>query len=98
MDIFGLREQLVEDYRAFSGSFVEPRDPRIGALLAGRPAGLRAIVVYPMNALANSQLEELRKFLVFGYPPVSFERYTGQEPPDERLRILAHPPDVLLTN
>lgn len=29
-------------------------------------AGIRAIVVYPMNALANSQLEELRKFLPGG--------------------------------
>ena len=28
----------------------------------------QAIVVYPMNALANSQDEELRKFLCFGLP------------------------------
>lgn len=28
--------------------------------------GIRAIIVYPMNALANSQLEELRKFLPGG--------------------------------
>ena len=32
---------------------------------AGR--GISAIVVYPMNALCNSQLEELEKFLVCGY-------------------------------
>ena len=65
-------------------------------------AGVKAIVVYPMNALANSQVEELRKFLEFGFPPgqrpVSFERYTGQETPDDRRRILANPPDILLTN
>lgn len=65
-------------------------------------AGVKAIVVYPMNALANSQVEELRKFLEFGFPPgeapVSFARYTGQESPDERRRILAGPPDILLTN
>jgi ATP-dependent helicase YprA (DUF1998 family) len=34
-----------------------------------------------MNALANSQLEELEKFVsnVGGAPPVTFARYTGQE-------------------
>ena len=54
-----------------------------------------------MNALANSQLGELRKFLTIGYPdgpPVSFDRYTGQESPQDRARIIASPPDILLTN
>src|SRR5512144_487722 len=64
--------------------------------------GVKAIVVYPMNALANSQLGELEKFLRFGYgegrEPVTFARYTGQESRDERERILKSPPDVLLTN
>jgi superfamily II DNA/RNA helicase len=67
-----------------------------------RPPGVKAIVVYPMNALANSQVLELEKFLRFGYPqggePVTFARYTGQEHQDERRRILADPPDILLTN
>ena len=34
----------------------------------GSGRGIQAIVVYPMNALANSQDEELRKFLEKGYP------------------------------
>jgi ATP-dependent helicase YprA (DUF1998 family) len=63
---------------------------------------IRAIVVYPMNALANSQMKELEKFLLLGYPnkrgPVTFARYTGQESEEERERIRANPPDVLLTN
>ncbi len=63
---------------------------------------VRAIIVYPMNALANSQMGELRKFLEHGFPegrpPVSFERYTSQESHDERARIMAHPPDIILTN
>ncbi len=67
-----------------------------------RSPGVKAIVVYPMNALANSQLGELEKFLQFGYTdddqPVTFARYTGQESPEERRRILADPPDILLTN
>ncbi|MGQ0501577.1 MAG: phage integrase central domain-containing protein [Panacagrimonas sp.] len=60
----------------------------------------RAIVIYPMNALANSQLEELKKFL--GVDPaeraVTFGRYTGQESDEERQAMAANPPDILLTN
>lgn len=70
-------------------------------LRTGSGKGVKAIVVYPMNALANSQVEELRKFLEYGYgenPPVTFARYTGQESHEERQRILANPPDILLTN
>ena len=59
-----------------------------------------AIVVYPMNALANSQMDELAKFIgqVPRERPVTFARYTGQENTDERKRIADHPPDILLTN
>ena len=64
--------------------------------------GIAAIVVYPMNALCNSQLEELMKFLKLGYgegkEPVTFARYTGQESNEERERIAKNPPDILLTN
>lgn len=67
-----------------------------------RQPGVKAIIVYPMNALANSQLGELRKYLCHGYPddgePVTFARYTGQENDETRRRILAEPPDILLTN
>jgi Lhr-like helicase len=63
---------------------------------------VRAIIVYPMNALANSQLGELEKFLRNGYPkdrePVTFARYTGQEKQERRDEIRANPPDILLTN
>ncbi|NUY34923.1 DEAD/DEAH box helicase [Paraburkholderia sp. JPY303] len=60
----------------------------------------RAIVIYPMNALANSQLEELGKFLDdFGdHSPVTFGRYTGQEDDEERQKLASNPPDILLTN
>lgn len=73
------------------------------ALRCGRgEPRITAIVVYPMNALCNSQLEELRKFLEAGYPeggaPVSFARYTGQEKQGERDEIARRPPDILLTN
>ncbi|WP_108720193.1 DEAD/DEAH box helicase [Miniimonas sp. S16] len=71
-------------------------------LRQGTRGGVRAIVVYPMNALANSQREELAKFLTEGFgdgnEPVTYARYTGQESEDERAAILADPPDILLTN
>ncbi len=64
--------------------------------------GIQAIIVYPMNALVNSQINELTRFLKHGFPdgqgPVTFARYTGQENDDERRRIMADPPDILLTN
>ena len=71
-------------------------------LRRGSGKGIQAIIVYPMNALANSQSGELSKFLCDGYPdgqgPVTFARYTGQEKFEERQRIIANPPDILLTN
>ncbi|WP_245975531.1 protein kinase domain-containing protein [Amycolatopsis palatopharyngis] len=66
------------------------------------PKRVRAIIVYPMNALANSQLKELDKFLLDGYgkgrEPVTYARYTGQEGDERRKEIRDNPPDILLTN
>ncbi|MFI1068543.1 protein kinase [Streptomyces puniciscabiei] len=66
------------------------------------PKRVRAIIVYPMNALANSQLGELEKYLRDGYgegqEPVTFARYTGQEDDEKRKEIRDNPPDILLTN
>jgi len=68
----------------------------------GSGKGIKAIVVYPMNALANSQHQELHKFINLGYPdlkgPVRFAQFTGQESEDERHEIRGNPPDILLTN
>jgi hypothetical protein len=64
----------------------------------GTGRGIQAIVVYPMNALANSQFGELHKFLRLGYPdgkgPVAFARYTGQEGDEERNAIVAKGDDI----
>jgi len=78
--------------------------PIVDACLKARAADstprTRAIVIYPMNALANSQLEELKKFLGTdpAQRPVTFGRYTGQESTEERESMSANPPDILLTN
>jgi DEAD/DEAH box helicase len=77
--------------------------PIVDRVLRGeRRSGIKAIVVYPMNALANSQEQELVKFLNHGYPdgrgPVTFRRYTGQESDEEKREVIANPPDILLTN
>lgn len=59
----------------------------------------RAIVIYPMNALANSQQEELEKYLANAPgAPVTFGRYTGQDKQEAREEIARNPPDILLTN
>lgn len=79
-------------------SYILPIVDRV--LKEGSGKGVRAVVVYPMNALANSQLGELEKYLGFpsGKPPVTFARYTGQEGLAERDRITQNPPDIILTN
>lgn len=82
--------------------FVPVVDAIIRARRAGKPRSTIAIIVYPMNALANSQMKEIEKFIAgSGLPddlkPV-VKRYTGQESREERERIAANPPDILLTN
>ncbi|WP_163850513.1 DEAD/DEAH box helicase [Pseudooceanicola aestuarii] len=80
--------------------FIPLIDAAIRARAAGEKRRTRAIIIYPMNALANSQLEEINGFLRdsgLGDPPV-VERYTGQESEADRERIAANPPDILLTN
>ncbi|MBO5536717.1 MAG: DEAD/DEAH box helicase, partial [Clostridia bacterium] len=39
--------------------------------------GVRALLIYPMNALANDQIERLRELLV-NTPEITFGSYTGQ--------------------
>lgn len=66
--------------------------------------GIRAILVYPMNALINSQEEEINKFLA-KYKEKSGKdshirvaRYTGQESLSQKSDIQNNPPHILLTN
>lgn len=56
--------------------------PIFNALIAERAAGtlgpgVRALLLYPMNALANDQLKRLRELLALT-PDLTFGRYTGE--------------------
>lgn len=66
--------------------------------------GPAAFIIYPMNALVNSQLAFLQE-LKGCYQeatgrslPVTFARYTGDTPEEERRKIRDEPPHILLTN
>lgn len=61
--------------------------------------GVRAILVYPMNALINSQKEEFDKYLseVPG-SHIRVEQYTGQESLAKKTEIQNNPPQIILTN
>lgn len=45
--------------------------------------GVRALLLYPMNALANDQLKRLRE-LLSGSPHITFGRYTGETKDSDR--------------
>lgn len=68
------------------------------------PDGVTAVVVYPMNALINSQTKEFELYRdhyekATGSPfPIRFGQYTGQEKEEVRQRLREDPPHVLLTN
>jgi superfamily II DNA or RNA helicase len=61
---------------------------------------VRALIVYPMNALINSQRDALREFAKKWGPdcPIKFERYTGQDKQEDRQRVRLNSPHILLTN
>nr|WP_281261734.1 DEAD/DEAH box helicase [Aphanothece hegewaldii] len=61
--------------------------------------GVRAILVYPMNALINSQEQEFKKFLEkVPNTHIRVAKYTGQESLSSKSEIQNNPPHILLTN
>lgn len=74
------------------------------AVMRDNLQGVCAVIIYPMNALINSQTEEIKKHAkrfaeVTGRPfPVTFAQYTGQEGEEKRKKILETRPHILLTN
>jgi ATP-dependent helicase YprA (DUF1998 family) len=66
--------------------------------------GVTAVVVYPMNALINSQTIEFKTYKE-NYEkstgrsfPITFGQYTGQEREETRKGMRENPPQILLTN
>ncbi len=63
-----------------------------------------AIIVYPMNALINSQAEELARYKAAFEEkagracPFTFGKYTGQENDEARTKMQQTPPNIILTN
>jgi ATP-dependent helicase YprA (DUF1998 family) len=53
--------------------------PILDDLVRDPAPGLRAIIIYPLNALVNDQLEEWDRMLR-RHPAVTFARFTGQTP------------------
>ena len=77
-----------------------------------RETGVRAILLYPLNALVNDQVERLFAWLR-GQSEVTFVHYTGETPRERagelesqrdpcrrltRLEAQRNPPDILVTN
>jgi len=100
------RENFVVTSGTGSGKTLTYLIPIFDAVLREDPqeGKVRAIIVYPMNALVNSQFDQLNR-LAESYKertgrdlPVRFARYTGQENMEERRKIQREPPHILLTN
>jgi hypothetical protein len=53
--------------------------PILDDLLRNPSAGLRAVIIYPLNALVNDQLTEWESMLA-SHPQITFARFTGQTP------------------
>jgi ATP-dependent helicase YprA (DUF1998 family) len=100
------RESYIVTSGTGSGKSLTYFLPVIDSLLRDPTTGDRvaALVVYPMNALVNSQLQALTDLKEryehrFGRAfPVSFAKYTGETPGSERERMRQNPPQILLTN
>ncbi len=66
--------------------------------------GVTAVIVYPMNALINSQYAEFERYKANFEAstgkdfPITFGQYTGQEKEDRREAMRENPPQILLTN
>jgi superfamily II DNA/RNA helicase len=66
--------------------------------------GIKAIFVYPMNALINSQEQEIKQYKEDYVKqtgkefPITFRKYTGQEKQEERDAVREELPDIILTN
>lgn len=73
-------------------------------LQTNKTSGIKAVIVYPMNALINSQIEAIQE-IKKNYErrtkkefPFTFAAYTGQENQTQKNFVREHTPDIILTN
>ena len=57
--------------------------PILDTLLRDPSPGLRAVIIYPLNALVNDQLNEWEEMLA-PHPRLTFAKFTGQTPRDQQ--------------
>ncbi len=93
-------------------SFLLPVLSGVLRMKAQGVAGTKAILLYPMNALANDQLTRLRELIRDSGTGITFALYTGDSENVAKVlgepvagneiagrdAIRRHPPDILLTN
>jgi len=105
--LYARRQPYVLTTGTGSGKSLTYLIPIVDHILKNHPErrSVRAIIIYPMNALINSQLEAIRRLLARveggpgeGSPLPRFARYTGQESRAEKDALINDPPHVLLTN
>jgi ATP-dependent helicase YprA (DUF1998 family) len=70
--------------------------PILDYCLKNREKGIKAILIYPMNALANNQLERINSYAK--NTSVSCEIFIGNTSLEDRQLIIDSPPDILITN
>ncbi len=100
------RESIVVTSGTGSGKSLCYFLPIVDSLVRKPDTGERtaALVVYPMNALVNSQFQALQSLKEsyersFGRPfPVTFAKYTGETSDAAREQMRHNPPQIMLTN
>lgn len=61
--------------------------------------GVKALILYPMNALANDQVDRLKKAIAAAPGcELRYALFTGDTSGEERDKIRLNPPDILITN
>lgn len=58
--------------------------------------GVKAVILYPINALAADQLQRIKK--ATGQQGITVGSFVGSTPQGERDRLINNPPDILITN
>lgn len=61
-----------------------------------RAPGIKAVILYPINALAGDQLRRIKE--ATEQQAITVGSFIGSTPQSERDRMISNPPDILITN